>query len=207
VNRFLKNFYYHGARVLTHILYRTKFVGLENIPKEGPAILISNHVSYVDGLILHTAIKRPIRYVIDEGIYSVPAVNYFLREIGAIPIAPNKDSVKRALEAVEDAMRNGEVVHIFPEGSLTYTGNMRRFRFGVEWMSKQNNVPVIPMALGGLWGSIFSRKYLRSKFRFLPRSIWRKVTLVVGEPINSDKVSVNYLQRIVMKLKNSIYER
>lgn len=202
----LEGFYIIGSKILVRILYRVKFIGFkENIPDSGPAMLISNHVSYVDGLLIHVACKRPVWFVIDQGIYNVPFVKYFMDLNGAIPIAPKRDSVKEAIRLVSEALRAGHLVCIFPEGSLTYTGNMARFRFGIEWMLKENpGVPVIPVALKGLWGSIFSRKYLKSKLRWFPRSFRRKVRVKCGEPIPHEKATINYMQKTLMKLKNSI---
>ena len=196
-------FYKYGAKVLVHLVYRVEFRGFENIPKKGPAILICNHVSYVDGLLIHTACKRNVRFVIDQDIYGLPFVHYFMRLGGAIPISPNKHSVTQALQEVSQAMKEGDLICIFPEGSLTYTGNMTRFRFGVEWMVKNDGISVVPMALGGLWGSIFSRKYRNSKIRWFPRSLFRKIVAVCGKPIPPEKATINYMQRVVMELKNS----
>lgn len=197
-------FYRYGAKVLIRFIYRTKFIDMHNIPETGSAILICNHISYMDGLIIHAACPRPVKFVIDEDIYKIPAVKYWMDYCGVIPISPNRKSVKKALDAVSEAMKNGELVCIFPEGYLTYTGNMIRFRFGVEWMVKRDNVQVIPLALKGLWGSIFSRKYVHSRFQWIPRSLFRQVTVKCGEPIPPAKAKVNHLQRVVMKLKSSI---
>ncbi len=200
----LEAFYRYGAKVVVRLIYNCKFSGFENIPEAGPAIIISNHITYMDGMVLNAAIKRPIRFVIDEDIYNVPAVKHFMELNGAIPIAPNRQSVKNALNQVSDALKGGDLIVIFPEGSLTFTGNMIRFRFGVEWMAKRDNVVVIPIALKGLWGSIFSRKYLNSKFPWFPRSFRRTVWAKCGEPVPPEEAKVNHLQRVVMKLKNQI---
>lgn len=196
-------FYRYGSKLLIHCIYRTDFRGFEQIPETGPALLISNHVSYMDGLILHTACKRPIHFVIDEDIYNIPMVKYFLDMNGAVAIAPNRASVKRALRQVSDLLRAGHLVCVFPEGSLTYTGNMARFRFGIEWMLQNDPVPIVPIALKGLWGSIFSRKYLGQRFAWFPRSLFRKVTAICGAPIPPEQATVSHLQRVLMKLKNS----
>jgi len=197
-------FYRFGAKVVTKTIYRTKFIDMHHIPETGPAILICNHISYMDGMLIHTACPRPVKFIIDADIYNVPAVKYWMDYCGAIPISPNRKSVNEALDAVSEAMKNGELVCIFPEGYLTYTGNMIRFRFGVEWMVKRDNVEVIPLAIKGLWGSIFSRKYLHSRFPWMPRSLFRKVTVKCGKPVPPEKAKVNHLQRVVMKLKSSI---
>lgn len=204
-------FYRYGAKCLTRVLYRVKSHDMHHIPSDGPAILICNHISYVDGLIIHTACKRPVTFIIDEAIYNVPSVKYWMDYCGAIPIAPNRESVQHALDMAHQALERGEVVCIFPEGSLTYTGHMIRFRFGIEWIVERSNVAVYPLALKGLWGSFFSRKYnylnkprtayLRHKLH--PKNWRRKVHLICGEPIPPHKAKVNHMQRVVMHLKNS----
>lgn len=197
-------FFRYGIKVLVRLIYRVKFTGFDNIPATGPAILISNHVSYMDGLVIIAACKRPVSFVIDEGIYNVPMIKYFMDLNGGIPIAPRKDSVQSAIEKVTEALKQGKLVCIFPEGSLTYTGNLARFRFGVEWMVQHSNAPVIPMALKGLWGSVYSRKYLEKKYPWLPKSLFRKVTAICGKPIPPEKATINHMQRVVMELKNSV---
>ncbi len=201
----LDPFLEHGARILAHSLYRLRILGVqEYIPPTGPAILICNHISFVDGLIIHTAIKRKVYYVIDRKIYETPFVKFFLDRCGAIPIEADRDSVAKALEKVRDVLADGHLVCIFPEGYLSRTGNMRRFKFGVEWMAKENKVDIIPMALKGLWGSIYSRKYKGKWHWWIPKTLRRRVTLICGEPIPYQDARVNLLQRRVMELKNSV---
>ena len=197
-------FYEHGARILFKTIYRCKFSGFENIPEEGGAILIANHVSYMDGLLIHTAVKRPVTFIIDHDIYHVPAVKYFMDKKGAIPIATNKKSVEKALEQASQVLQSGGLVFIFPEGYLSKTGNMMRFRFGVEWIAQRNQADVIPIAIKGLWGSILSRKYWGKPYPWLPRSLRRKVYAVCGEPIPWQDATVQHLQREVMRLKDSV---
>ncbi|MCP5361413.1 MAG: 1-acyl-sn-glycerol-3-phosphate acyltransferase [Hyphomicrobiales bacterium] len=197
-------FYRSGAKLLVKMLYRTKFSGFEQIPNTGAGIIIANHVSYMDGLILHTACHRPVVFIIDEEIYKIPLVKYFLDLNGAIPVLPNRDSVTAMLEEVSRRLEKGELVCIFPEGMLTYTGNMSRFKFGIEWIIQHNPVPIYPVALKGLWGSILSRKYRKQSLlmRLLPRGFRRRVSAICGAPIPPGKARLSYLQRVVMDLKN-----
>lgn len=186
--------------------YAPEYYGFDQIPDEGPALLISNHISYLDGLIIAAACDRPVRFVIDKYIYEQPIVNYFMRLNRAIPIAPKKHIVEEAMDEISEGLRNGDVICIFPEGQITYTGNLSRFKPGVEWIVQRDPVPVIPIALKGLWGSVFSRKYLKAKGR-LWRGDWHsrgKIKAICGAPIPPEKVTVNYLQRVIMTLKNSI---
>lgn len=198
------DFYRKGVKLLLPIIYKIKYIGFDNIPASGPALLICNHVSFMDGVIIDSAIKRRVRYIMDANILKAPGVSYFMGIYGAIPILPNRPAVERALQEVSKALKNGELVCIFPEGQITYTGNMSRFRFGIEWMLKNDPVPVVPIALKGMWGSIFSRKYRRSRIRYFPRSFRRKVTIACGKPIHPEEAKVSNLQRTLMTLKNSV---
>jgi 1-acyl-sn-glycerol-3-phosphate acyltransferase len=199
-NRNLESFYRFGVKIIVHLLYKAEFSGFENIPETGGAIVIANHVSFVDGLIMNAASKRKMRFIIDEGIYNTPIVHYFMKMDRAIPVRPQKDSVKKMLETTQEALNNGELIAIFPEGMITYTGNLNRFKFGIEWIVQQNNVPVIPVALIGLWGSAFSRKYIGSKWRFVPKKFRMKIKAICGKPIPNEKAKTAYLQKQLMKL-------
>jgi 1-acyl-sn-glycerol-3-phosphate acyltransferase len=196
----LERFYHFGARLLINLVYDCEFKGFENIPAEGPAVIICNHVSFVDGLILNAACHRDIRFIIAEEIYNQPFVHYFMRLDRAIPIKPNKESVRKALSIASEALQNGELVAIFPEGQITYSGYMSRLKFGVEWILRNDQVPVIPIVLIGLWGSIFSRKYLGRKFRFIPKTFRRRVKAICGPAIPADQATINNMQKILMKL-------
>lgn len=201
----LTEFYRKGAKALVYLIYRPKYFGFERIPETGPAVLIANHVSYVDGLIIHAGINRPVHYVIDQEIYELPGVNYFMRLNGSIPIAPKREVVEAALDQISEYLKQGELVCIFPEGRLTYTGSLGRFKPGIEFIIKRDPVPVYPIALNGLWGSVFSRKYLKARFRWLPRSLRRReIRAICGEPIQPENVTINHLQEVVLKLKYSL---
>lgn len=192
------------VKTLIPLIYHTKFIGFHHIPSRGPALLIANHVSYMDGVIIQAACKRPVRFVIDRNIYQLPGVNYFMRHNRAIPVFPKKEEVQQALDEVSQGLEAGDVVCIFPEGQLTYTGNLGRFKPGIEWIIDRDPVPIYPIALKGLWGSVMSRKYLRSRFRWLPKTFRRRVTAICGDIIHPGDVTVNQLQRRVLALKNSI---
>jgi 1-acyl-sn-glycerol-3-phosphate acyltransferase len=194
------------VKVFVRTVYRIDYVDFDQIPDEGPVMIIANHVSYMDGLVINAGINRPIRYVIYEDIYRLPVVNYFMRQNRAIPILPNRESVTKALEEIAKGLEAGDAICIFPEGQISYTGNMTRFRFGIEWMIKTTPVTVYPVALKGLWGSIFSRKYRKQPFykRFIPTMFRRNIVAVCGKPITPEKVAVSHLQHIIMTLKNSV---
>lgn len=208
LHSFLEKFYLAGISVIVKSLYRIKLIGFdEHFPKEGPAVMICNHVSYMDGMVLHHATPRKIRFVIDEHIYNTRIVNHFMTVDRAIPILPTKNSVKKAMQKISDGLAAGDIICIFPEGYLTYTGHMIRFKLGIEWIIKDNPVPVIPCAIIGLWGSIFSRKYRKEKWKMIPRFFRKKVTVVCGAPIPPEKAKISYMQREVMRLKSSFHHQ
>lgn len=189
---------------ITRAVYKPQYIGFENVPETGGVILISNHVSYMDGPIIDAGCKRPVRYVIDEDIYHAPGVHQLMSRYKAIPIAPNRKSVERAFDQISQLLRDGEVVCIFPEGFLTFTGSLGRFRPGIEWIIKRDQVPIIPIALNGLWGSVFSRQYRGTVWRYIPRRWLRgKVVVKCGTAVDPALAKVNILQDIVMKLKYS----
>lgn len=193
------------AHSITRFVYRPRYIGFENIPATGGAILVSNHVSYVDGPIIDAGCNRPVRYLIDEDIYNLPGVHYIMTLDRGIPIAPNRKSVEKAFDEISAGLKAGDLICIFPEGFLTFTGGLGRFRPGIEWILKRDAVPVIPIALSGLWGSVFSRKYLKSPLRWLPRQWLRgKVVALCGPAIDPKDVNVNYLQEMVLRLKYSL---
>lgn len=196
-------FYRYVITTLGRLILRPTYIGFENIPKTGPVILVSNHVSYLDGLIISAGCpERPIRYIIDGDIYEWPVVHYFMKLARAIPIMPNRASVTKALDEISAGLKAGDAVCLFPEGQLTFTGSLGRFKPGIEWILRRDSeVPVVPIALSGLWGSAFSRKYRKTRFPYLPRLQRREIVAVCGAPIPADQVSVNSLQREVLRLK------
>lgn len=194
----LEYLYRIGARLLIKLTYNTEFIGFDKIPKHGPAIIIANHSSYMDGVIIQAACKRPVRFIIDHYIYNLPVVNYFMRYNRAIPILAKKESVENALDEVSRGLENGDIVGIFPEGQLTYTGHLGRFKPGIEWIVERDPVPIYPVIITGMWNSMFSRKYRKSKFRWFPRSFRKKVITLCGDPIHPGNVSVNHLQRTIL---------
>jgi|CXWL01.1.fsa_nt_gi 1-acyl-sn-glycerol-3-phosphate acyltransferase len=206
-NLSISNIFRKVVHGLTRFVYRPNYIGLENIPKTGGAMLISNHVSYMDGPIIdagvYAACGRQVRYVIDEDIYHLPGVHYLMSLARAIPIASNRKSVEAAFDMISEGLRAGDLICIFPEGYLTFTGGLGRFRHGIEGIIRRDPVPVIPMSLSGLWGSIFSRKFRGSLKRFIPRDPRLPVVVKCGAAITPDKVDVNHLQEIVLRLKYS----
>lgn len=184
------------------LIYRLDISGFENIPDTGPALLISNHISYIDGLVIQASCKRPIRFVIDKHIYEIPLVNYFMKLDKGIPIAPNRIDVTNALDQIQKSLEQGEIVCIFPEGELTHSGMIGRFKPGVEWILTRTPVNVYPIALKGLWGSVLSRKYAKLDKGLWPDNFRMKVSSTCGEGINPTTATIDYLQKAVMDLYN-----
>lgn len=204
VDRLLRNVI-HG---LALFIYRPRYIGFEHIPATGPVIIISNHVSYMDGPIINAGCERHVHYVIDEDIYHAPGVNFVMTRARAIPIAPNRKSVEKAFDMISQILKDGGVVCIFPEGFLTFTGGLGRFRPGIESIIKRDPVPIVPIAISGLWGSVFSRQHRGSLRRFFPRRWLRgHVTVKCGPQVDPSRATVNELQDVVMKLKYSIESR
>ena len=189
--------------LLTRTLYRVKLQGLEQIPDDGPCVLVCNHVSYVDALLLAGAIRRPVRFVMFKPIYDMPVLNYIFRTGKTIPIdskTRNPEIYTRAFERVKEELDSGEVVCIFPEGKLTSDGEIDEFKNGIEKIIASNPVPVIPMALQGLWGSVFSHKDGKALTK-PPRRFWSRVSLVVGAPVPADQVRAADLRERVQALR------
>ncbi|MGL4517416.1 MAG: MFS transporter, partial [Shewanella sp.] len=189
--------------ILTHTLYRIKKTGFEYIPENGAVVLACNHVSFMDAMVLAGAIRRPIRFVMDHQIYNLPLMNFICRTANAIPIAPTKESAEMkdtAFAVIAEALANGEVVAIFPEGRITRTGDINRFMPGIERIIKTSPVPVIPMALQGLWGSFFSRKDGAAMMK-MPRGIFSKIGIIIGEPIEAANVTRQELENTIRQLR------
>ena len=147
--------------ILINTLYRIRTEGLDRIPEHGPALLVCNHVSYMDALIVAGSVRRPSRFVMYYKIFNIPVMRFIFRTAKAIPIASAKEDpalLEKAFAEIDRALAEGEIVCIFPEGGLTADGEIATFRPGVERILAQRAVPVIPLAIRGLWGSIFSRR-------------------------------------------------
>lgn len=189
--------------ILIHTIYRIKHMNLQNVPEQGAAVLVANHVSFVDALVIAGSCRRPVRFVMDHQIFKIPVLSFIFRTAKAIPIAPAKDDPDmkaKAFDAVAEALSQGEIVCIFPEGKITYDGEMNPFRPGIEDIIRRTPVPVIPLALQGLWGSFFSRRH-GAAMQKLPRRLWSKIGIVAGQPVAPEAVSAAELQARVAALR------
>jgi 1-acyl-sn-glycerol-3-phosphate acyltransferase len=184
-------------------MYRLRTEGLERIPDAGPAVLVCNHVSFMDALVIGGCCRRPVRFVMDHRIFKIPVLNFVFRTAGAIPIASARENpvmLERAYDRIAQYLDAGDVVCIFPEGKITADGELNPFRSGIERIIERNPVPVIPMALRGLWGSFFSRQGGPAMLR-LPRRFWSKIALAVGTPVAPEHASAAALRPLVAELR------
>jgi 1-acyl-sn-glycerol-3-phosphate acyltransferase len=168
--------------MLGHTLYRVQDKGLENIPETGPVVLVCNHVSFVDAMLIGGTYHRPIRFVMDRSIAEMKGLKTFFKIAKTIPIcSPKADIVvyENAFKRIKEELDSGEIICIFPEGKLTTDGEVDTFKAGIERILKESPVPVVPLALGGLWGSVFSHKDGHALTK-PPRRFWSKVTLTAG---------------------------
>ena len=192
--------------LLIHSVYRLEKSGLENIPDRGAAVLVCNHVSYVDALVIAAACRRPIRFVMHHEIFRIPLLNFVFRTSRAIPIASAREDpalLERAYDEIARALAAGELVGIFPEGRITDTGEMYPFRPGIKRIVERTPVPVVPMALRGLWGSYFSREGGRAMTKPFRRGILSKIALAVGGIVPPECATPEGLQARVEALRGA----
>jgi 1-acyl-sn-glycerol-3-phosphate acyltransferase len=190
--------------VLVNTLYRIKVRGLENIPEHGPALIVCNHVSFVDALVIGGSVRRPVRFVMDHNIFRIPVMGFIFRTARAIPIAPARENaalLDKAFDRIDAELADGEIVCIFPEGKLTRDGEMSEFKKGVERILERRAVPVVPMALRGLWGSFFSRRDGKAAMTQLPKRFWSRIELIATAPVHGGAATAGDLQRIVSGLR------
>lgn len=190
--------------MLISLLYRIDKKGLENIPDEGAAVVACNHVSFVDAVILGGSVRRPVRFVMYHTIFKIPLLSFIFRTARAIPIAPAKEDealLRAAYAEIEKALAEGELIGIFPEGGLTPDGSIQPFKTGVERMIEKSPVPVIPMAVRGLWASMWSRRDSRLRRMRLPRRFRARIELIAGAPMPPEGFSAAALEGRVRELR------
>jgi 1-acyl-sn-glycerol-3-phosphate acyltransferase len=193
--------------VLVNTLYRVRADGLQHVPEEGPVLLVCNHVSYVDPLLLMANLRRPVRFVMYYRIFNIPLLRFLFRTAKAIPIAGQKEDpqvLHDAYEAIDAALADGEAVCVFPEGALTRDGAIAPFRPGVEKILARRPVPVVPMALRGLWGSVWSRRDSMLRRARLPRRFRARVELVADAPVPAERATAASLEARVRELRGDM---
>ncbi|MFC3109567.1 MFS transporter [Undibacterium arcticum] len=192
------------AWLLIHTIHRVRGVDVDRIPEQGAAVLVCNHVSYVDAIVIMAASPRPIRFVMDHRIFKVPLLSWIFRTAKAIPIAPAKEDpwlMEKAYVDIAQALHEGDLVCIFPEGKLTSTGEMNEFKGGIKKIIDRSPVPVIPMALRGLWGSLLTRDSSNPLGRSFRRGPLSRLDLVVGLPIPAALATPELLREQVLGLR------
>jgi 1-acyl-sn-glycerol-3-phosphate acyltransferase len=193
--------------LLIHVVYRVEKKGLENIPEDGGAVVVCNHVSFVDVLVILAASPRPIRFVMDHNIFKTPFLSFIFRTGKAIPIASAKESealLNSAYDTVAKVLEEGHLVGIFPEGRITDTGDIYPFKGGVKRIVDRTPVPVVPMALKGLWGSFFSRKdgvAMSNPLRILQRGVWSRIGLEAAPAMTPAAATPEALQEAVLAMR------
>ena len=191
--------------LLVRTLYRLRLHGIEkNVPDEGAALIVCNHVSYMDALILAATIPRPVRFVMYYRIFNIPVMSWIFRTAKAIPIAGAKEDpelMRRAFEEIDAALAAGEIVGIFPEGALTKDGEIAAFKSGVEKILERRPVPVVPMALKGMWTSMWSRRDTRLGRMRVPRRFRAHVEVMAGEPMDGATATADVLEARVRALR------
>lgn len=194
----------HGCRFILRGLYRVRTEGLQHLPREGGALLVCNHVSYVDAILLALVSPRPIRFLSFDGLQKVPLVGSCLRKARVIPVSPERS--RDAIRKAADCLRNGEVVGIFPEGHLTRDGKLYHFKSGFQLIARRARAPVIPVFLDGLWGSIFS--FAGGRFFWkLPRRIPYPVRITFGPAADPDTMSAEQVRQTILDLGAEAFEQ
>jgi 1-acyl-sn-glycerol-3-phosphate acyltransferase len=201
------------AWIVSRVMYRFKVSGDENIPTEGAAVLVCNHVSYVDAVLLMAASPRPIRFLMDHRIFKIPVMGWFFKLAKAIPIAPKAEdeaAYNAAFEAANQVLKDGDLLAIFPEGGITKDGELQPFKAGITKILERAksegiqsggvDVPTVPMALTNLWGSFFSRLGGVAMTKPFRRGLWSRVGLSVGTAVRGADAAPDALQARIQAL-------
>ena len=195
------------AWLLVHTVYRLDAREMARVPHEGAAVLVCNHVSFVDAIVISAAIRRPIRFVMDHRIFAKPIIGFVFRHMKAIPIASAKEDAnlkEAAFAEVAHALGQGDLVCIFPEGRITDSGEIAPFRSGIRRIVEATPVPVVPLALRGLWGSFFSRQDGPAMSNLRHLRPFARVELVAGTPVAPDAVTPAALFDAVVALRGEV---
>src|SRR5437667_6188556 len=191
------------GRPLVRFFYRVHTIGLENLPKGG-FLLLPNHITWVDAIVLQLACPRPIRYIIDQEFYHKPMLRSFLRAVGCIPI--DVRHARSAIRGATEQLAAGEIVCLFPEGQLTRSGTLLRLRRGYELIAQHANASVVPVWLDRLWGSIFS--FQGGKFfTKWPKEIPYRVTVAFGKSLEAKAADIATVREELLKLGEFCYSR
>ncbi len=192
--------------VLVKLIYRIKVVGAENIPTTGGALVVCNHVSYADALLLSSSMSRPLRFVMDRDFYNIPWLKPICKLCRTIPISANDPPKKlaAAIRKARNAIRDGDMLCVFPEGYMTRNGNLLSFKAGFERIVKGTRAPIIPAHIGGIWGSMLTYYHGRP-FACLPQKLSSRVSIRFGEPL-SGRASAEEIRLKVQELSGDYFD-
>jgi len=188
--------------LLVHSVYRIKTKNMERIPADGPALIVCNHAGFVDPAILLPAIPRPARFVMFGDFYNWPIVKYIFKGLKSIPIMPKRLDPKlftQAFDTIEQELEAGKLVVVFPEGGITLDGEVRRFQPGIEQIIKRTPVPVIPVAIHGVWGT-WSSRHKGSAFTGIPKAFMKQITVSCGDPVPPEEMDRVMIREKVLAL-------
>ncbi|MCC7202382.1 MAG: MFS transporter [Nitrospirae bacterium] len=184
---------------ITHTVYRIRITGEENIPVRGPAVLVSNHISFADPFFIGSSVPGFVRFLVTRDYYDIKSLQWFFRLMKAIPLSANsRRDIVSAIEQARKELQNGNVVCIFAEGEISRTGHIRPFKRGIEKITEGLDVPVIPVHLDSVWGSIFSFRGRKFFYKW-PERLFRPVTVSFGKPLASD-ASAQEIRQAIMEL-------
>ncbi|MBP6596870.1 MAG: MFS transporter [Arenimonas sp.] len=193
------------AWAYVRLMYRIRSQGVEEfVPDEGAALLVCNHVSYMDALVISATVPRPIRFVMYYKIFQVPVMSWIFRTAKAIPIAGAREDpemMQKAFDEVDAALAAGELVCIFPEGALTKDGAIGPFKSGVDKILARRAVPVVPMALKGLWVSMWSKRDSRLGRMRIPRRFRARIEVVAAPAVAGETATAGQLEAQVRQLR------
>jgi len=189
--------------LVARVFYRVSPVNVDALPAKGGVLLLPNHISYIDAVILQLACPRPIRFLVYDQIYRARFLHWGLRLLGAIPISPK--IARTAIETAVNALARGEVVCLFPEGALTRTATLQKLNRGYELIARKARVPVMPVWLENVWGSIFSY-YGGMFFWKLPRVVPLHVWIFFGNPLNASEATSERVRRDLYDLSEAAFQ-
>lgn len=193
--------------ILVHSIYRLETKHIEHIPGEGPALLVANHVSFVDTLVIAAACRRPIRFVIDQHYFEKPILSFALKAGLAIRMASTSEKTTgegEALDRISAALAAGELVCIFPEGRISNDGELRAFGAHTTRILERDPVAAVPIALSGLWGSVFSRRDGNLLRRLANLRLFRAISISAGVPIDAPNATPERLMTEVLSLRGQV---
>lgn len=178
---FVRSFF----RPLLALFYRKRIVGLENLPSQGGYLVVSNHISWIDGIVILWMMPRNVRFVVDGSNFGSGFAKWMAAAFDTILMLANPKSIARALKSAREALKDGDVVGLFPEGTITRTGQLQAFKPGMRKILQGNDAPIVPVYLDGMWGSLFSFSGGKFFFKF-PDKFRRRLTLYIGKPLPND---------------------